>query len=66
MGRWTMPERKLKVIKRTPIALALCERCDAEFQSYERVEDEAEREMRALFDGHRCEDAAKTRAGKKV
>ena len=64
-----MPEGKLKIIKRTPIALAFCERCHAEFQSYERVEDEAEREMRALFDGHRCEDkntAAKTRAGKKV
>jgi len=62
MGRWTMPERKLKVIKRTPIALALCERCDAEFQSYERIEDEAERAFRWTS----CEDAAKTRAGKKV
>jgi hypothetical protein len=64
-----MLERKLKIIKRTPIALASCERCHVEFQCYERVEDEAERDMRAFFDGHRCEDkntAAKTRAGKQV
>jgi hypothetical protein len=64
-----MPKRKLKIIKGTPIALASCERCHAEFQSYERVEDEAEREMRALFDGHRCEDKNRThstKAGKNV
>jgi hypothetical protein len=59
-----MPEGKLKIIKRTPIALAFCERCHAEFQSYERVEDEAEREMRALFDGHRCEVKNRTRSAK--
>jgi hypothetical protein len=64
-----MPERRLKVSKRTPIALACCERCHAEFHSYERVEDEAEREMRALFDGHRCENKNRTataKAGKNV
>lgn len=55
-----MPERKLKVVKRTPIALASCERCHAEFHSDERVEDDAEREMQALFDGHHCEDKNKT------
>jgi hypothetical protein len=49
-----MQERKFKVVKLTPIALASCERCKTTFQSYQRVEDEAEREMRALFDTHNC------------
>jgi len=59
-----MPEGKLKIIKRTPIALAFCERCHAEFQSHERIEDEAEREMRALFEGHRCQDTNRARSAK--
>jgi NMD protein affecting ribosome stability and mRNA decay len=52
-----MQERKFKIVKLTPIALASCERCNTTFQSYQRVEDEAEREMRALFDRHYCEAA---------
>jgi NMD protein affecting ribosome stability and mRNA decay len=57
-----MQERKFKVVKLTPIALATCERCNALFQSYERVEDEAEREMKVLFDGHHCEPAVVSNA----
>ena len=49
-----MHERKFKIVKLTPIALASCERCKTTFQSYQRVEDEAEREMKALFDTHNC------------
>ena len=49
-----MQERKFKIVKLTPIALASCERCNTTFQSYQRVEDEAEREMKALFDSHSC------------
>jgi len=45
----------MKVIKRTPIALASCERCHAQFHSYSRIEDEAEREMKQSFDEHRCQ-----------
>ena len=41
-----LTERKLRIVKLTPIALALCEACNAQFQSYERVEHEAEHEMR--------------------
>ena len=52
-----MQERKFKIVKLTPIALASCERCKITFQSYQRVEDEAEREMKALFDRHNCEVA---------
>ncbi len=49
-----MQERKFKIVKLTPIALANCERCNTTFHSYQRVEDEAEREMKALFDQHIC------------
>jgi len=52
-----MQERKLKIVKLTPIALASCERCNAMFRSYQRVEDEAERVMKVLFDRHICEAA---------
>jgi NMD protein affecting ribosome stability and mRNA decay len=52
-----MQERKFKVVKLTPIALASCERCNTTFESYQRVEDEAEREMKALFDRHHCQAA---------
>ncbi len=56
-----MRERKFKIVKLTPFALASCERCNTTFQSYQRIEDEAEREMKALFDRHHC--AAATVAG---
>jgi NMD protein affecting ribosome stability and mRNA decay len=56
-----MQKRKLKIVKLTPIALAVCERCNATFQSYRRGEDEAEREMKALFERHDCE-LAETRS----
>jgi hypothetical protein len=49
-----MLERKLKIVKLTPIALACCERCKTTFESYQRVEDEAEREMKTLFEQHDC------------
>jgi hypothetical protein len=49
-----MPERKLSIVKRTPIALSFCESCKMEFNSLQRVEEEAEEEMRALFATHVC------------
>lgn len=54
-----MQERKLKIVKLTPIALARCERCNTIFESYQRVEDEAEREMKMLFDQHDCDPSNK-------
>jgi hypothetical protein len=53
-----MITRKLKVVKRTPIALGFCEACHMEFNSLQRNEDEAEREMNALFDVHVCRSKA--------
>jgi hypothetical protein len=49
-----MSERNLKIVKRTPIALGFCEACNREFNSLQRSEDEAEEEMKALFDAHSC------------
>jgi len=56
-----MLERKLRIVKRTPIALGFCEACKKEFNSLQRNEDEAEREMKALFEAHTCtpDDAGK-------
>lgn len=57
-----MRERKLTIVKRTPIALGLCESCRMEFNSLERIEDEAEEDIKRLFASHVCksrEDTAK-------
>ena len=55
-GSCAMPIRTLRIVKRTALALAICESCQREFHSLQRVEDDAEREMRALFERHACED----------
>ncbi len=57
-----MRQRTLKIVKRTPIALAFCEICRMEFHSYAREEDEAEQEMQSLFDSHSCELSQPLRA----
>ncbi|HKU21769.1 MAG TPA: hypothetical protein VJQ50_12195 [Terriglobales bacterium] len=53
-----MPGRTLRILKLTPIALAVCDLCNRQFNSCQRVEDDAEREMRALFESHECEPTA--------
>ena len=49
-----MPKRDLRVIKRAPIALGICERCNLQFSSNEPAEDDAEAEIWAQFDNHKC------------
>jgi hypothetical protein len=49
-----MPKRALRVIKRTPIALSVCEYCGFDFKSCEPTEDDAEADMTAQFDAHKC------------
>lgn len=56
MASCAMRSRNLKIVKRTPIALAVCEACHMEFHSQQRVEDDAEKEMRRLFESHECAD----------
>src|SRR5947209_19147626 len=52
--RRAMPKRDLRVVKRTPIALGICERCNLQFRSKEPAEDDAEAEIWAQFDNHKC------------
>lgn len=47
-------ERKLRIVKRTPIALGFCQACNMEFNSRERVEDDAEADLKKLFAAHVC------------
>ena len=49
-----MPKRDLRVVKRTPIALGICERCNLQFSSNQPAEDDAEAELWAQFDNHKC------------
>ena len=62
--RLTMPKRNLRVVKRTPIAIGICESCNMQFKSHQPIEDDAEAEMRAAFDAHKCkpEDASQAAA----
>ena len=49
-----MPTRNLLIVKSTPMAIGICEYCNAQFTSSQPLEDDAEAEMRAQFDVHKC------------
>jgi hypothetical protein len=49
-----MPKRDLRVLKRVPTALGICERCNLQFSSNQPAEDDAGAEIRAQFDSHKC------------
>ncbi len=59
-----MPERNLRIVKRTPIALAICESCNMQFHSKQPVEDNAEIDLKIQFSKHKCkpEDASQAAA----
>ncbi len=59
-----MPKRNLRIVKRTPIAIGICESCNMQFTSHQPIEDDAEAEMRAAFDAHKCkrQDASQNAA----
>src|SRR5215472_15209912 len=46
--------RNLRIVKLTPIALSFCESCKAEFKSTQRIENDAETEMKKAFETHTC------------
>ena len=50
-----MPHRKLRIVRLTPIALALCEHCNGQFHSRKCVQEEAKAELVAQFDVHQCQ-----------
>ena len=49
-----MTLRTFRVIKSTPIALAVCEACNRQFTSHQPLEDDAEHEMKSAFQAHQC------------
>ena len=49
-----MPKRDLLVVKRAPTALGICDRCNLQFSSDQLAEDDAEAEIWAQFDNHKC------------
>jgi hypothetical protein len=42
-----MEKRKLRIVKRTPSLLGICERCNSQFSG-------TESEIKAAFDAHKC------------
>jgi len=49
-----MPKRKLRIVKRTPPAIGICERCNAQFKSSKPFGDEAATEIGQAFAIHKC------------
>ena len=48
-----MPKRKLRIVKKTPSVLGVCEGCGSEFNSGLSGQD-AEAEIKTTFDAHKC------------
>jgi hypothetical protein len=48
-----MPIRKLRIVKKTPIMLGVCQQCGFEFGS-RFSGSSAEAEIKAAFDAHKC------------
>jgi hypothetical protein len=51
-----MADRKLRIVRASSPVFAECERCHAKFSSYNAIPAEAERQVRAAFKEHKCED----------
>ena len=49
-----MDTRKLRIVKPPLPAIGICECCNAQFNSSERSQEQAENEIRAAFDAHKC------------
>ena len=49
-----MPHRKLRIIRLSPLALALCEHCNGQFHSRKRLQEDAKAELIEQFDVHQC------------
>ena len=48
-----MPKRELRIVKKTPVMLGVCERCSSEFGS-SLPDRDAEDEIRSAFNAHKC------------
>jgi len=49
-----MPKRTLRIVKRFPNPLAVCERCNTQFSSAKEGKQSADTDIQAQFDGHKC------------
>ena len=49
-----MDSRKLRLVKPPLPAIGICECCKAQFKSSKRSQEDAEMEINALFDLHKC------------
>jgi hypothetical protein len=49
-----MLKRGLRIVKKTPVLMAVCERCASEFSSDLPAIDAAVAEIVAAFDAHKC------------
>jgi hypothetical protein len=54
-----MPERNLRIIHGPNPLFAECDRCHARFRSHNMIPAEGERQVRAAFRKHNCEDSKK-------
>jgi hypothetical protein len=56
-----MPERNLRIIHGPNPLFAECEQCHARFTSFSVIPAEADRQVRAAFKEHKCEEHKKPR-----
>ena len=49
-----MAKRKLRIVKQTPPAIGICERCNDQFKSDKRSWREADAEIVLAFAAHKC------------
>ena len=50
-----MQTRKLRIVRPPLPPIGICERCNAQFKSSKVSQDDAENEIKAAFDSHKCE-----------
>jgi hypothetical protein len=61
-----MPKRTLRIVKRTPIAIAICESCNMQFHSKQPVEDNSEIDLEIQFNKHKCEREDASQAAARI
>jgi hypothetical protein len=49
-----MRARNLRIVQRPPNTIGICEHCNVQFKSRQPLEADAEAEIRAQFDAHKC------------
>jgi len=49
-----MRKRKLRIVRRTPPAIGVCEHCNSQFWSSKSPLDEAKKDIEAQFGIHKC------------